>query len=71
MQYSIAICSRPEVASDVISGGFVRLIVPDQALKLRDPLSPVLEKFEQKPSQATFSTVFRRNAIAFRTIGIG
>ena len=33
LQYSIAICSRPETASDVISIKFVRLIVA----KFRDP----------------------------------
>ena len=37
MQYLIALCSRLEAANDVISGGFVRLIVPDKCVKCCDP----------------------------------
>ena len=37
VEYSIAFCSRPKAANDIISGMFVRLIVPDKAPKLRDP----------------------------------
>ena len=33
VQYLIAFCSRPEAASDVISGRFVRLAVPDKYVK--------------------------------------
>ena len=36
MQYSIAICSRPEGANDVVFGRFVSLTVPDNTAKLRD-----------------------------------
>ena len=37
LQYSFAFCSRPEVANDVMSGRFVRLVDPDQCVKFRDP----------------------------------
>ena len=37
MQYSITFCCRPEAAGDVISDTFVRHIVPDEAVKFRDP----------------------------------
>ena len=37
VQYLItSFCSRPEVASDVISGTFVRLFVLDKCVKFRD-----------------------------------
>ena len=37
VQYLIAICSRPKVASDVLSGIFVRPIVLDKSVKFRRP----------------------------------
>ena len=39
LQYFIAFCSRPEAASEVISGRFLRPIVPDKCAKFRDPCS--------------------------------
>ena len=36
MHYSIAFYSRREAASDVISGWFLRLIVPDNTVEFRD-----------------------------------
>ena len=37
MQYSITVCSRLEAASDVISGWFMMLAVPDNRVQFRDP----------------------------------
>ena len=37
VQYINAFCSRPEAASDVISGIFVQPIVPDKPVKFRRP----------------------------------
>ena len=37
VQYSIAFCTRQEAANDVMSGLFVRLIVPNKIVKFRDP----------------------------------
>ena len=37
VQYLIALCSRQEAASDVISGRFVRLIVPEEFVKFNYP----------------------------------
>ena len=37
VQYLTAFCSRPEVMSDVISGGFVGPVVPDNRVKFGDP----------------------------------
>ena len=37
VQYLIAFCSRPEAASDVLSGRFVSPIVPDKCEKFSDP----------------------------------
>ena len=37
VQYLIAFCSREEAASDVVSGRFVRLIVPDEGAEFCDP----------------------------------
>ena len=37
VQYLIASSSRPEIASDVISGKFVGPVVPDKLVKFRDP----------------------------------
>ena len=36
MQYLIAFCSQPAAASDVMSGRFVRPIVPDKCVKFSD-----------------------------------
>ena len=36
-KYEIAFCSRPEAASDVISGTFVSPIIRDKHVKFRDP----------------------------------
>ena len=38
MQYLIAFCSQLETASDVISGRFVRSIVPNKSVKFCDAL---------------------------------
>ena len=35
--YLVTFCSRPKSESDVISSTFVRLIVRDKHVKLRDP----------------------------------
>ena len=35
--YLIALCNRPETASEVVSGRFVCSIVPDKCVKFRDP----------------------------------
>ena len=37
VQYLIAFFSRPEATSDVISGRFVRTVVPDKQVKFGDP----------------------------------
>ena len=37
VHYSLPFCSRLETASDVMSRRVVRLIVPDKAVKFRDP----------------------------------
>ena len=37
MQYLIAFCTRPEIASDVIASRFVRPIVRDKRVKCCDP----------------------------------
>ena len=37
VRYLIAFCSRQEAASDVVSGPFVRPIVPDKLINYRDP----------------------------------
>ena len=36
--YSIVFCSRLDTVSEAISGRFVRLVVPDNAVEFRDPL---------------------------------
>ena len=47
MRYLIAFCNRPEVSGDVISGRFVRPIVPDKFVKFCDPyLNRSREMFE-------------------------
>ena len=37
VQYFIAFCSRPEAASDMSSGRFVRLAVVDKCVNFHDP----------------------------------
>ena len=37
VQYLMAFCSRPEAASDIISGRFARPIVLDKCVNFRDP----------------------------------
>ena len=53
--YLIAFCSRPEAATEVIYGRFVRLAVPGQCVKFRDHHFIFLQRFDPK---AAFSTVF-------------
>ena len=38
--YLIAFCSRPEIASDVISGKFLDPVVQDKSVKFHDPRDP-------------------------------
>ena len=71
VQYFIAFCSRPEVTSDIISGNFVGTVVPDNHVKFDDPCLNGSPEFPPQALDAVFSHVFRRNAIAFRTIGKG
>ena len=61
IQYSNAFYSGLEAANDVLSGYFLRLIVPDNGVKLRVPRLTVSEKVDSKPSHAAFSTFFRDN----------
>ena len=56
--YSLAFSSRPEAASDIMSSRFVRLIVPDNAVKLATLAFTVLVKFGLKSLEAAFLTVF-------------
>ena len=55
VQYLIAFCSRQQTASDLISGKFVRLIVPDKYVEFGDPR---LNHSQEKPSEVAFSIVF-------------
>ena len=59
VQYLIAFCSRPETASDIISGRLVGPIVHDKHVNFLSIAKTVIEKFHMKPSGAAFSTVFR------------
>ena len=69
VQHLITFCSWHEAASDVISGRFVRLAVPDKCIKFHD--------FRLNHSQEIpvvgcgISTIFRQNAKAFCPIVIG
>ena len=47
VQYLIAFCSRLQAAYDVISGVFVRPIVPDKSIQFRDP------RLEHRPEAAS------------------
>ena len=60
VQYLIAFCSWPEAVSDVISGRFTRLIVPNKCANFVISAQTILDKFHPKPSEAVFSTVFFR-----------
>ena len=59
VQYLIVFCGRPEAASDVISGKFVRPSVPDKFEQFREPRLNLLEKFDTKLSETAFSTVWK------------
>ena len=50
-------CGRPEAASDIIFGTFVRQTIPDNLAEYDEPIP---EKFEAKSSETEFSTVFSR-----------
>ena len=49
MQYLIAICNRFEVASDAISGRFVRPNVPDKCVRFTNPY---LDRSREIPPKA-------------------
>ena len=63
MQYSIAVCSRPEVANHVICSRYIRLIVRNNFVVFA---KAVLEKFDQKPSKAAFAVVFSNFSVDVR-----
>ena len=66
-QYLIAFDSRPEAASDVISGNFVGQTVDDNCVKCRDRHTHTApDKFYRKPSHAAFSVVFRTSMLTER-----
>ena len=53
-QYFAAFCSRPEAASDVISGRFVTPIVRDKCVKSCDPCR---NRFREIPPEAVGSGI--------------
>ena len=57
MQYLIVFCSPPEAASDVTSGRFVGLIVPDKCVKLSS-LKPFLKNSTQRHRMRHFRSFF-------------
>ena len=59
MQYLIAFYSRPESAGDVISDRFVAPIVHNKRVKFRYLVKTIFAKFHPKPSEASFSAIFR------------
>ena len=60
----IAICSRPEEKSDVLSGTLVGSVVPDNRVKIGDPtFNSFSQKFNLKPPKAAFSSFF---SLSFR-----
>ena len=64
MQYSITFCRQLEAASNIISGRFVRLIVPDNAAKFRDSrsrLNLTLEILSEALGDAICGGVFARS----------
>ena len=64
VQYSVAFCTEPEAAIDVISGASVRLIVPDNnAVKFCDPGLYFCREIKIRPNAVgnDISAVFRSN----------
>ena len=55
MQYLITFCSRPEIAGDVILGGFVWPIDPDKPVKFCDPRSNLSQEI---PHEAVGGSIF-------------
>ena len=55
LQCLIAFCSRPEAASDVMSGRFVRPIVLDKCVKFCDPC---LNRSREIPPEAVGGSIF-------------
>ena len=55
VQYSVALCNRPEGASDVISGNFVRQIVFEKSAKFCDPC---LNRSHKIPPEAVGRGIF-------------
>ena len=55
----IRLFGRPETASNVISGTFIRPIVRDKCVNFVILALTVLEKFNPKQSDASFAAVFR------------
>ena len=49
VQYLIAFCSQPKAGSDVISGWFVSLIIPDKPIKFRGPRLNRSQEIPPKP----------------------
>ena len=47
--------------SDVISGRFLVPVIPYHRVKLGDPRINISPEIQLKPSDAAFSTVFKRN----------
>ena len=65
MQYLVAFCSRPQAASDVLSGRWGRLIVPDKCVvrfgDLRLNRSGEIRPESVGPSKTAFPQIFRDN----------
>ena len=60
VQYLIAFCNRMEAVSDVISGGFVGLTVPNKRVKVRDPhLKPLSINLSRSHRIRHFRLFFR------------
>ena len=60
MHYLIAFCTRREPASDVISGVFLKPVVPDKRVKSRDPcLNGSLEIPPEAVVAGIFDSFFR------------
>ena len=72
MQYSIAVCSRPEADSGFISGSFVGLTVRYKRLKFRDPyLNSSGEILPEAVGCGIFDSFqVKRSKAALRAIGI-
>ena len=54
VQYLITFCSRPETASDVISGLFVGMIVPEKPVTFRDPRLNLSQAIPPEAVEAAF-----------------